>query len=50
MAEWERSTLSVPGSRAAVWPETGHYLHEERVAETVALVRGWVQRESLVEK
>jgi len=41
MADWERGTLSVPGSRVEYWPGVGHYLHEERVAATVELIRHW---------
>jgi hypothetical protein len=39
MADWERDTLSTPGSRVEHWPNVGHYLHEERVEATVELIR-----------
>lgn len=40
-AAWERGTLHVPGSRVDHWPGTGHYLHEERLDETIRLIRDW---------
>ncbi|MCX5555210.1 alpha/beta fold hydrolase [Streptomyces sp. NBC_00038] len=40
-AAWERGTLHVPGSRVDHWPGVGHYLHEERLDETVRLIRDW---------
>ncbi|MFE2489434.1 alpha/beta fold hydrolase [Streptomyces mirabilis] len=43
-AEWERGTLHVPGSRVEHWPETGHYLHEERTERTIELIRDWTLR------
>ncbi|MGW5609055.1 hypothetical protein ACWEWI_23705 [Streptomyces sp. NPDC003753] len=38
-ATWERGTLHVPGSRAEHWPDSGHYLHEERVDRTTGSSR-----------
>jgi pimeloyl-ACP methyl ester carboxylesterase len=40
-ATWERGTLQVAGSRVEHWPDTGHYLHEERVDRTVRLLEDW---------
>ncbi len=40
-AAWERTTFRHPLSRVELWPECGHYLHEERPADMVALVRAW---------
>ncbi|WP_055525431.1 alpha/beta fold hydrolase [Streptomyces graminilatus] len=40
-ADWERSTLRVPGSRVDHWTGTGHYLHEERPDRTVRLIERW---------
>lgn len=41
MADWERSTLHVPGSRVEHWTDSGHYLHEEHPGRTTALIRAW---------
>ncbi|WP_329341671.1 alpha/beta hydrolase [Streptomyces sp. NBC_00663] len=38
-ADWERSTLHVPGSRVDHWPGVGHYLHEEHPERTVRLIQ-----------
>ncbi|MFE0930410.1 alpha/beta fold hydrolase [Streptomyces mutabilis] len=40
-AGWERTTVQVPESRVEHWPETGHYLHEERPDRTVRLIESW---------
>ncbi|WP_217208044.1 alpha/beta fold hydrolase [Streptomyces sp. AC550_RSS872] len=40
-AAWERTADSPTGSRTVVWPDCGHYLHEERPADLVALIDGW---------
>jgi pimeloyl-ACP methyl ester carboxylesterase len=41
-ADWERSTLHVPGSRVDHWSGVGHYLHEEHPERTVRLVHDWM--------
>lgn len=43
-ADWERSTLRVPGSRVDHWPGVGHYLHEEQPERTVRLIEDWAGR------
>ncbi|MDO0916610.1 alpha/beta hydrolase [Streptomyces sp. DT2A-34] len=43
-AAWERGTLLVPGSRVDHWPDTGHYLHEERPERTIRLIEEWAAR------
>ncbi|KUO05533.1 alpha/beta fold hydrolase [Streptomyces caeruleatus] len=40
-ADWERSTLHVPGSRVEHWPGVGHYLHEEHPERATRLIRQW---------
>ncbi|WP_327693215.1 alpha/beta fold hydrolase [Streptomyces sp. NBC_00459] len=45
-AAWERGTLRVPGSRVEHWPNTGHYLHEERTDRAIGLIRDWAARET----
>ncbi|RDG37019.1 alpha/beta fold hydrolase [Streptomyces corynorhini] len=40
-AAWERGTVAPAGSRVEVWPECGHYLHEEEPDRLVALVDSW---------
>ncbi|WP_329071328.1 alpha/beta fold hydrolase [Streptomyces sp. NBC_01429] len=40
-AAWEGGTAAPAGSRVEVWPECGHYLHEERPGRLVALVDAW---------
>lgn len=40
-AAWARGLPATPGSRVVHWPGAGHYLHQERPAETAALVEGW---------
>ncbi|MCL8014952.1 alpha/beta fold hydrolase [Streptomyces sp. AS02] len=42
-AQWERGTLRVPGSRVEHWPDTGHYLHEERPQRAVRLIDEWAR-------
>ncbi|GAA4629607.1 alpha/beta hydrolase [Actinoallomurus vinaceus] len=42
-AAWEAG-LRLPGARVEHWPGVGHYLHEERVAETVGLIDQWCDR------
>jgi pimeloyl-ACP methyl ester carboxylesterase len=37
-AAWERGLPAAPGSRVEHWPDTGHYLHEERYERTVRLI------------
>ena len=41
-AAWEERLLTNPGSRVLAWPGAGHYLHEERPAEFLATVTGWL--------
>ncbi|MCX4562030.1 alpha/beta hydrolase [Streptomyces phaeochromogenes] len=40
-ADFERNTLTRPGSRVEVFEDCGHYLHEERPRELVSLVEEW---------
>lgn len=40
-AAWERRQHLPPGSRIEVWPGCGHFLHEERPRDLVALVDSW---------
>ncbi|RKN35061.1 alpha/beta hydrolase [Streptomyces hoynatensis] len=40
-AAWERGMPRHPASRVLLWEGCGHYLHEERPAETAALLRDW---------
>jgi pimeloyl-ACP methyl ester carboxylesterase len=40
-ADFERGMLTGPRSRVEVWEECGHFLHEERPKEFVALVEEW---------
>ncbi|RRR71509.1 alpha/beta fold hydrolase [Streptomyces sp. RP5T] len=40
-ADWERSTLHVPGSRVDHWPGVGHYLHEEHPERATRLIEQW---------
>ncbi|MEO3755372.1 alpha/beta hydrolase [Streptomyces sp. B6B3] len=40
-AGWERGLSRHPLSRVELWPDCGHYLHEERPAEVVTLLRAW---------
>jgi pimeloyl-ACP methyl ester carboxylesterase len=41
-ADWERSLLAHPWSRSLNWPGAGHYLHEERPAQFLAALDGWL--------
>lgn len=40
-ATWERRQYLPPGSRVVAWPDCGHFLHEERPNDLVALVDSW---------
>lgn len=40
-ADWEQTLPAAPRSRVEVWDGCGHYLHEERPADLVALVDAW---------
>ena len=41
-ADFERDTITRPGSRVEVFEGAGHYLHEERPREFVTLVEDWL--------
>ncbi|MES5818144.1 alpha/beta hydrolase [Streptomyces sp. RG80] len=43
-AAWESGLPQLPGSRVEHWPDTGHYLHEERYERTVRLIGEWAAR------
>ncbi|MEO3884786.1 alpha/beta hydrolase [Nonomuraea sp. B5E05] len=43
-ARWEAGLLSDPASKVVCWEGSSHRLHEERAAEFVHLVEGWVAR------
>jgi pimeloyl-ACP methyl ester carboxylesterase len=43
-AEWERGVPVAAGSSVQHWPETGHYLHEERPDRTIRLIREWAEK------
>ncbi|ELP67757.1 alpha/beta fold hydrolase [Streptomyces turgidiscabies] len=45
-AAWERGLPAGPRSRVEHWPDTGHYLHEERLQRTVRLIREWATESS----
>ncbi|GAA2281668.1 alpha/beta hydrolase [Nonomuraea roseoviolacea subsp. roseoviolacea] len=47
-AVWEAGLLKHPGSKVVCWEGSSHRLHEERPAEFVEVVSGWV-REILAE-
>ncbi|WP_316959506.1 alpha/beta hydrolase [Streptomyces sp. TRM68367] len=40
-ATWENENLHVRGSRVDHWPDTGHYMHEERPRRTIKLIEKW---------
>ncbi|MDP9793012.1 pimeloyl-ACP methyl ester carboxylesterase [Catenuloplanes nepalensis] len=41
-AAWARSLPATNGSAVEAWPGAGHYLHQERPAEFVAVVERWL--------
>jgi pimeloyl-ACP methyl ester carboxylesterase len=41
-AEWEGSLLTDPRSRAVAWPDSGHWLHQERPMAFNRLVLDWL--------
>ncbi|WP_327583071.1 alpha/beta hydrolase [Nonomuraea sp. NBC_00507] len=43
-ASWEAGLLKVPKSKVVCWEGSSHRLHEERPAEFVHLVGGWLRR------
>ncbi|RSN15763.1 alpha/beta hydrolase [Nonomuraea sp. WAC 01424] len=42
-AAWEEGLLKQPGSKVVCWEGSGHRLHEERPAEFVRLLEGWLR-------
>ncbi|WP_063784251.1 alpha/beta fold hydrolase [Streptomyces sp. SBT349] len=40
-AAWDRGLPAHPRSRVVLWEGAGHFLHEERPAEVVELLRSW---------
>ncbi|MDT0266022.1 alpha/beta hydrolase [Streptomyces sp. DSM 44915] len=47
-AAWEAGLPAHPLSRQVVWPECGHYPHEERPVEVAALLADWCRRVTAV--
>ncbi|GAA3851846.1 alpha/beta fold hydrolase [Streptomyces sedi] len=43
-AAWEASLPAHPLSSRVVWPDVGHYPHEERPAQVAALIADWCRR------
>lgn len=39
---WVRSLALPPGSKVVHWPDSSHYLHQERPTEFCALLRSWL--------
>jgi pimeloyl-ACP methyl ester carboxylesterase len=39
---WAWSLAMLPGSKVVYWPDSSHYLHQERPAEFCALLRSWL--------
>jgi pimeloyl-ACP methyl ester carboxylesterase len=48
LAAWERG-LGLPGADVVRWTGVGHYLHEERPAEFVALLEQWLEDHGLAD-
>lgn len=42
-AAWERALPPPPGSRVERWPDSGHFLPEERPHQLAAVLAGWVR-------
>lgn len=42
-ASWESGLLKHPGSKVVCWEGSGHRLHEERPAEFVRVLEGWLR-------
>ncbi|NUT44444.1 MAG: alpha/beta hydrolase [Thermoactinospora sp.] len=45
-ADWEAGLLKHPGSKVVCWEGSGHRLHEERPAEFVRVLEGWLRNGS----
>ncbi|UED88098.1 alpha/beta fold hydrolase [Streptomyces profundus] len=48
-AAWERSLPAPPPSAVELWPECGHYPHEERPDALSALIEGWCLRVAAID-